>query len=700
MTRWEGLPPLRQDLRLLPGGTGPGGAPSWVLWDQPRNQFFRLGWPEFEMIARWSQGADPQDVVDRVNRETTLTMTEEHLMGLVHFLSIHGLTQPSGSDFSKRVQHPGLWQQLLHHYLFFRIPLLRPEPLLRAILPVFNLATHWLTLLVTASAFLLGGYLTLRQWDGFIGSWTSLTTPVGMITLLATVMVTKLVHELGHALVATQLGCRVPAMGVAFLVMWPLLYTDTNETWRLTRKKDRFSVAMAGMAAESFLAIWALLAWALVDDGPWRGALFSLVAVTWTGTLLININPFMRFDGYFMLSDALDLPNLHERAFAMGKWFIRRLLLGLSHPPPEIWSPGMQFFLIVFAMAVWVYRFFLYLGIALLVYHMFFKLLGAFLMGVELYWFLLGPVIREWTWWLRNRHEVSAGYARLWMLATLLAGGVFFLPWHSSITMPAVLRCSVHSSLYAPVGGEIQSVTVALGQHIRAGEVLLRVGSPEIDWRVGQAQLEQRRYREELSLYGPKFIANRLVAEQKLASAHSQVVGLLNQRRRLALRAPVSGVVTGLKDGLSSGLWVGKEDELLEIRQLGSERVIAYVAQQDRHLMVPGAQGGFYPDHASFPVMSVQWTDSDPFAVAKLEDLKLASVYGGPIEVERLERDTLRPIQPYFIIRFRPLDAKEFPPVAQTIPGTVVVHGDTDTLAGRVWKQIAALWVRETGWSL
>ncbi|MBF0434176.1 MAG: biotin/lipoyl-binding protein [Magnetococcales bacterium] len=698
MTGTPHLPLLRQDLRLLPGGTGPGGAPTWLLWDQPRNQFFRLGWPEFEMVARWGEATGPQDLLDRVHRETTLTISEERLILLVHFLTVQGLTQPSSVDVAQRMQPVGWFTKLLHHYLFFRIPLARPDAFLHTLVPVVTLLTHWSFLLVTGLALLLGGFLTLRQWDAFVGSLNGMTTPAGVATLFVTLLSAKLVHELGHALVAKRLGCRIPAMGVAFLVMWPLLYTDTNETWRLTRKKDRFKVALAGVAAESLLAIWALLAWALVEEGPWRGALFSLVAVVWTGTLLLNINPFMRFDGYFMLSDALDMPNLHERSFAMGKWFIRKVLLGATLPPPERWSRGMRSFLIGFALITWVYRFFLYLGIALLVYHLFFKWLGAFLMGVELYWFLLGPIVREWSWWFSNRREMAAGHVRLWMLMSVLAGMVFFLPWQSAITMPAVWRCSVYAGVFPPMGGVIETLKVTGGQRVAQGDPLLSMAAPELNWRLTQSRLEEVRFREELLLYGPKFFANRLVAEQKRVAAQVQMAGLLAQRERLVIRAPVSGTVTLIKEGLTPGLWVGKEDALLEIRQFGSERVFAYVAEKDRSQVIPGSRGAFYPDHANYPVMEVQWVDSDPFAVAKLEDLKLASLYGGPIEAERMERDTLRPIQPHFIIRFQRTGAGEGSSIAQSIPGTVIVRGEPDTLAGRVWKNVAALWVRETGW--
>ncbi|HIJ85431.1 MAG TPA: biotin/lipoyl-binding protein, partial [Magnetococcales bacterium] len=689
---------LRQDLRLLPGGAGSGGEPSWLLWDQPRNLFFRLGWAEFEMLSRWTSTPDPQALIDQVNHETTLNITPQRLVSLVSFLVTQGLTQLGSADFRKYSQHQSVFQFLLHHYLFFRIPLARPDPFLTAIVPVTTFLTHGLTLLISGLALLLGGYLTLRQWDAFTGSVREWTTPEGMKILFVTILSAKLVHELGHALAAKRLGCRVPAMGIAFLVMWPFFYTDTNETWRLTQKKDRFSVAMAGIAAESLLAVWALLAWAMVDDGPWRGALFSLVAVIWTSTLLLNVNPFMRFDGYFMISDALDIPNLHERAFAMGKWFIRTRILGASLSPPELWTPKLRAFLIVFALGTWLYRLVLYFGIALLVYHLFFKMLGAFLMAVELYWFLFRPIVGEWGWWWQNRKEMAVGHVRLWMLLVLLGGGLFFLPWQSPVKMPAVLRSSVYARVYPPEGGMIQSLAVRVGQQVKQGEPLLKLDSPELNGHLIQARLEVVRLQGELTLLGSRFSTNRLVAEQQLASANARVLGLTVQKNRLDVASPITGTITMLRDGLVSGLTVGRADNLLEIRQFGSEHIVAYVAEKNRHLIVPGSQGVFYPDHASFPVMNCLWVNADPFAVAQLEDHLLASVHGGPIEAERLEHDALRPIQPFFIIRFKREGFDPAVAAVQSVPGMVILPGQPDTLAGRVWKNAAALWVREMGW--
>ncbi len=134
-----------------------------------------------------------------------------------------------------------------------------------------------------------------------------------------------------------------------------------------------------------------------------RSAVFLVVTGTWITTLLINLSPFMRFDGYFVLSDLLEMPNLHSRAFALTRWWIREVTLGLGQAPPEVFSPARRRFLIAFSFLTWTYRFFLFLGIAAIVYKFSIRLLGIFLMMVEIGYFIGRPAIGEAIAWWRFR---------------------------------------------------------------------------------------------------------------------------------------------------------------------------------------------------------------------------------------------------------------------------------------------------------
>src|SRR5690606_33005699 len=122
---------------------------------------------------------------------------------------------------------------------------------------------------------------------------------------------------------------------------------------------------------------------------------------------VINASPFMRFDGYFLLSDYLQMPNLHARAFALARWDLRERLFGLGEPAPEHFRGNQRRALVLFAWATWVYRLVLFLGIAALVYHFFIKALGIFLFLVEIVWFIAKPLWSEIRAWRERAPQIA-----------------------------------------------------------------------------------------------------------------------------------------------------------------------------------------------------------------------------------------------------------------------------------------------------
>ena len=214
----------------------------------------------------------------------------------------------------------------------------------------------------------------------------------GLLLYLVTLIFVKCLHELGHAFVAKHYGCRVSAIGIAFLVFFPFLYTDTADAWRLRNHKERLLINFAGILTELHLALIATFAWAILPDGGLKSVAFFIATTSWISSLVINVSPFMRFDGYYVFSDWLKAENLQPRSFALARWQVRETLFGLNHSPPEELNPARRWLFITYAWSTWVYRFFLFIGIALLVYHFAFKVLGIILFVIEIYWFIMAPI--------------------------------------------------------------------------------------------------------------------------------------------------------------------------------------------------------------------------------------------------------------------------------------------------------------------
>ena len=171
-----------------------------------------------------------------------------------------------------------------------------------------------------------GLYLVARQWDTFLNSFLYFFNLNGLFFYILAILCIKIFHEFGHAYTATRYGCKVSTIGVAFLVMFPVMYTDASDAWRLKSRRKRLYIDAAGMITELYIACVATFLWAFLPDGIMRSIVFMVATSSWILSLAINLNPFMRFDGYYILSDLWHLDNLQARAFKFGKWKLRKIL--------------------------------------------------------------------------------------------------------------------------------------------------------------------------------------------------------------------------------------------------------------------------------------------------------------------------------------------------------------------------------------
>jgi putative peptide zinc metalloprotease protein len=698
------LPRLREELDLIPGPSLPDGQPSWTLHDPVRNQFFRIDWPTLQIMQRWSMD-DPEQIAADVSAKTTLALTSEDVLQVVQFLVQHHLVRVSGPDAPRKMAEqlarlqgtPLKW--LLHHYLFFRVPLIKPDAWLSYWLPLarwFGSSSFvWLTLL----ALLAGITQVVRRWDVFTASLVDTFNLEGLMAYGVALFCVKFLHELGHAFTAKHYGCRVPAMGVAFLVMWPVAYTDTNETWRLTNRFDRLRVASAGIATELVVAVWATLAWALLPEGGLQSAAFVLSTTSWVATLAINASPFMRFDGYFILMDALDMPNLHGRSFALARWKLREWLFGLGDEPPEYFAQLESRALITFAWATWLYRLVLFLGIAVLVYVFFFKVLGLLLFAVEIAWFILRPIrseLRVWRqFWPRIRLQRRTRYSVfvVFLLMLLLA-----LPWPGRITASAVLRPVDAWPIHAPVGARVEALHWSHGALAPAGSPLVTLDVPDLVGRekVLSARLEQQRHQAAISGFDDEMRKRWRVAAQTLATTQAEWQGAQAERTQFQPRAPYGGHFFMSDPDLAAGQWVSKKEQLgLLVRQGTPWRVETWLEEDDADRVQVGQHASFWVDNVAGKILQLKVIAIDKDAARTLPRKELASMLGGHV-VTREKNGVLVPERAVYRVT---LELQHMPEDMQDLSwrGKLMIHADWASPMARYIRQIMTVVVRETG---
>ncbi len=698
------LPRLREELDLLPGPALADGQPSWTLHDPVRNLFFRVDWPTLEILQRWDLD-DPARIAQDVNAHTTLHLGPEDVQQVAQFLVQHQLVRMAGEGGARRFADqlskvqgsPLKW--LLHHYLFFRIPLLKPDAWLGRWLPVARWFAGRGFMWLTGLALVAGLVQVTRRWDVFSASFIDTFNFEGLLAYGVALIVVKFLHELGHAFTAKHYGCRVPAMGVAFLVMWPVAYTDTNETWRLTDRMQRLRVASAGIATELVIATWATLAWAFLPEGGVQSAAFFLATTSWIATLAINASPFMRFDGYFILMDALDMPNLHGRSFAMARWKLREWLFGLGDEPPEQLSPRLSAALVAFGWATWIYRLVLFLGIAVLVYVFFFKLLGLLLFAVEILWFIGFPIRSELRVWRELWPRIRQGARSrrtAWGLAVLVLA--LFIPWPGRIGASALLRPHESWPVFAPAGAQVVALPQGHGARVAAGQPLVVLQVPDLASRERalQARLEQQRWQAATSGFDDEMRKRWRVAEQVAATTQAELQGVAAEQHQFAPVAPYDGRLHLADPDLAPGQWVARRESLgLLVREGTPWRVETWLDEEAVARLRVGQGGRFVTDGGTGGVLALRVVEIDRDAARVLPRRELASVLGGHI----LTREKNGQLVPERAVYRVALEVQDLPAdlAARSWRGQVVLHADWQSPASRYLRHAASVLVREAG---
>jgi putative peptide zinc metalloprotease protein len=454
----------------------------------------------------------------------------------------------------------------------------------------------------------------------------------------------------------------------------------------------------AGMTAEITLAVIATIVWAVLPDGPMRSGSYLLASSAWIITLAINLNPFMRFDGYYLLSDTLDIPNLQDRAFAYARWQLRESLFGFGFEPPELWPKNRQYILLVYAWGTWTYRLILFTGIAWAVYYFFFKALGLALFAVEIGWFIVRPVYNEIKTWrdLFEATKTPLRPRRSWLipLALLL---VLLIPWRSHFIVPGIVVAAVENTLYCIEPAQVKEVLIKEGDKVKANQILIKLDSPDLDYKILADELKIQELSEKLASQSLelKLARNNPVDFEELQKTQAELIGFRETKAKLTIIASINGRVRDLSDLVRPGEWIAK-DEPLGIIENTRYSVIGYVEEADIGHLEVGGKGRFYPEGGDIKPFPVAIEKIDKVGTRELKVEELASIYGGEIAVREGEEKKLIPEQGIYRVTMVNEDALE--EIHTTVRGRLSLTTQAESIAEKLWRFSVIALVRESGW--
>ncbi|MFT7671134.1 MAG: putative peptide zinc metalloprotease protein [Planctomycetota bacterium] len=535
--------------------------------------------------------------------------SEERFYGFVFSLHKSGLLNlPISDEKSLYERHlskkKGKRSQSIKSLLFFKIPMLDPDALLtrtaRYAAPFFGRGAFaaWLALVALAL------WVVGRNWMEF-------TEPVGDIfrnenlpLLWISLITLKIAHEFGHGYATKLRGGHVPEMGLFMMIFTPCAYVDSTAAWGFPRKRDRMVVNFAGMYIEIYIAVISVLLWSITPPGMLRSVLHNIIMLSSVITIGFNVNPLMRFDGYYALSDWMEIPNLRARSQAEGTRLLKRIVLGL-HTPGEA-KLGLRCFLVFFGICSAIYKFTLVIGISATI-AMKFPAIG---LGIGLA-YLLGEalgVLRVCIPYLWGHHETASvrGWA-VTLLALLLVGmplGIALVPVPNSVVTKGVLSSEIDLVLRATTDGFLAGIHVNTGEELSAGQPIVVLEDAESTSALAEVEGRLEAAQVQLDRAANVGVATRTQESYRVKQLEVERDMLAEQVSRLQILAPVDARVIELIRPGEVGRFVSQGEP---IASLASGYTVVRALMSEEQLVASGARPGSLAEFRATADRSKVW---------------------------------------------------------------------------------------------
>ena len=628
------LPTIRRDLRFTPH------LQHNELWyaveDQVNGRFLRMGWQEYTAAMHFDGTKDTKAVIAAASAtDETFKLTEIEIDQLLGWLSRVGFLVNPQSSNTRPTTRATLSSRSIWDPLGARFPLIQGphvEKIARLLAPLVSIpAAVGIGLLAIVATITV-----LANSGEFFETTSKLFVAEGRVWWIVAWLLLKLVHELGHAVTAVRAGSPIRSAGISFFFFAPVPYIDVSDLWSISNRWQRMLCSAGGILFEIIVASIAVFVAFAAENESLR---YFACAVATTGTittLAFNANPFVRFDGYYILSDLLQKSNLWSDGQAALKTFIHRLL----HPFAKSPAP-FQPALLAFGAICAFNRFAMLLGIALwslIVWQGY----GVLIIAWAAYAWFLSP-------WMKARKTAALAAAAqphtrilsLWskwwqpLTVTALIAIALLAPSPVQPSVPGVVAFREPTIVRNQSEGTLASVYVDEMDQVDAGDLIAEFQNPQLLQTLAMKQLEVAAAEETIAVMRARGELAVLQAEQaKLFALKEQVVQLEKDANELHIRAEVSGTILAndLKRQIGRNF---KSGEPLTMITRPDELEIKLSASQQEHQALKNKKGqrvqisSFGNHQYSGVVDEIDWRGSDI-----LDEPALAATYGGPITVE------------------------------------------------------------------
>jgi putative peptide zinc metalloprotease protein len=384
-------------------------------------------------------------------------------------------------------------------------------------------------------------FFDVRQWYLFV----------------AVLAVTKIFHEFGHGLSCKRMGGECHEIGVMLLVLTPCLYCNVTDSWRLPNKWHRAAIGAAGMYMELILATIATFVWWFVQPGMVQDICLRVMLVCSISTILFNGNPLLRFDGYYILSDILEIPNLHQKSSRALNTLLGRHWLGLEIPDDQLMPSHRPWAFALFTVAAFCYRWFVMLAIISFLIR-FLEPYGVESIGIGIAMISIAgmigmPIFKLFKYMSvpGRMHQVKKQrFFVILALASAVIAAILLFPYPHYLRCDLVVMPADIETIWIKEPGTIDSINVQPGQKVEQGTSLIQLRNLDLDLELSdiEAQIKEKELEENsILMLGSGRDSRSLDQLPKVHSERAKLIEmaatLRERRRELSVVTPVSGTV-------------------------------------------------------------------------------------------------------------------------------------------------------------
>ncbi|PID73335.1 MAG: hypothetical protein CSB33_04175 [Desulfobacterales bacterium] len=645
-TPWGGI---RPDIRMHKSGLNMQGEQTYVLEDPVSGNHFEIGDAEARFFLCLATQTELKPAIHKLLSTTSLRPSVEDILMFLRMLQTNQLAvtpDGAGEEMARRMEEmkannpmTARWSDLTvmqkwRKIFFLRLPLLRPDPFLCKVMPWVSFLWSRPFLFLYAVLSGVGLVLVGQQMELFLHTATHIYTPKGAMYFALALVGVKVLHEFGHAFATRHYGLYVRRMGIYFFCFMPMLYTDATEAWKLAERKPRLMIGAAGMLTELVLAGLALFFWAVLPDGVARSIAFFVAGASLVSTFIANLNPLMRFDGYYLIMDYMRINSLRTRSIMMFKYHLRRLLVDWKGGKPEEhpWEKG----LVVFGFFTSIYLVIITFSVWAIVWSLFPNLWTLIGMSVGAAIFFLGPVVKEAGELIKGRRN----WGRPWRLALTLSViaaciSLTFVPIPETERLPALVLRENIAQIHAPGKGRLTGDLPEVGTRVSKNDVLVHVEDLFLNQNIQEVKADIAQLQATLAntLAGGAQGGFRkwLLAEKQRLTV--QLEKLREEREMLTVRSPMDGVVLDAEPALEAGSYVYHRAPLLTVGSGNQREIRAYLHEQlyhrVRHKDIKETKVVFQDLETA--TTSARFKELLPFPVLAFPNEVLFDFAGGPI---------------------------------------------------------------------